>query len=231
MILTMITAIIAAGGKGTRMGADRNKVYLELCGMKIIARTVSAFEMNANIDEIVVVTGENDIPMFNDIAQKHGFKKIKTVTCGGATRVESVYNGLRQASGEIVLIHDGARALIKQHEIDDVIADCKKYGAAALGVKCKDTLKASDSMGFVAGTIDRESTYLIQTPQAFFRDEIIKAHETVNDNTATDDCALAERIGMKIKITEGSYDNIKLTTPSDIAVAERILKGICSNNQ
>lgn len=219
----MVTAIIAAGGSGTRMGAGINKVYLESDGIEIIARTVSVFEKSDIIDEIIVVTGINDIPLFNELINKYCFKKISAVVQGGGTRAESVYNGLIQASGEIVLIHDGARMLITVDEIERVFNDCKKFGAAALGVKCKDTLKISDN-GFICGTLDRETTYQIQTPQVFYKDTIIKAHQNAKDNTATDDCALAEQIGVKIKITEGSYENIKITTPSDLAIAHEILK-------
>lgn len=220
----MVTAVIAAGGKGTRMGAGMNKVYMKLAGIEIIARTVSVFENSSSIDEIIVVTGENDIDAFREIERRCDFRKVAAVICGGAARSESVYNGLLKASGDIVLIHDGARALITEEEIDAVLADCRKYGAAALGVKCKDTLKIADSGGFIAATADRERTYQIQTPQAFFKDVIISAHRAAEDNTSTDDCALAERMGVRIKITEGSYDNIKLTTPSDIAIGEEILK-------
>lgn len=219
----MVTAIIAAGGSGTRMGAGINKVYLECDGIPIIARTVSVFEKSDIIDEIIVVTGINDISLFKELSLKYGFRKISAVIQGGSTRAESVYNGLTHANGEIVLIHDGARMLITTEEIEQVFDDCKKFGAAALGVKCKDTLKINNG-GFIAGTLDRETTYQIQTPQAFYKDTIIKAHQNAKDNTATDDCALAEKIGVKIKITEGSYENIKITTPSDLAIAHEILK-------
>lgn len=219
----MITAIIAAGGKGTRMGAGINKVYLDLCGMEIIARTVLAFERCDNIDEIVVVTGENDIDTFKRLMKKYGFRKISSVVCGGKTRVDSVYNGLACANGDIVLIHDGARALITQKEIDDVIADCKKYGAAALGIKCCDTLKFSEN-GFISGTANRDTVYRIQTPQAFYKKDILLAHKTAPDKNVTDDCALAEQLGIKIKITEGSDENIKLTSPSDMIAAVNILR-------
>ena len=219
----MVTAIIAAGGSGTRMGAGINKVYLECDGTPIIARTISVFEKSDIIDEIIVVTGINDIEMLKELVKKYNFKKVSAVTEGGSTRAESVYNGLMHANGEIVLIHDGARMLITVDEIEKVFNDCKEFGAAALGVKCKDTLKINDS-GFIAGTLDRETTYQIQTPQVFYKDTIIKAHQNAKDNTATDDCALAEQMGVKIKITDGSYDNIKITTPSDLAIAHEILK-------
>lgn len=219
----MITAVIAAGGKGTRMGADINKVYLYLGGMQVIARTVSAFEKCDNIDEIIVVTGKNDIENFNKIIREYDFRKVAAVVCGGETRVDSVYNGLSHANGDMVLIHDGARALITEKEINDVIEDCKKYGAAALGVKCCDTLKYSEN-GFISGTANRDTVYRIQTPQAFYKKDIMLAHETAPDKNVTDDCALAEQLGIKIKITEGSGENIKLTSPPDMITATNILR-------
>lgn len=220
----MVTAIIAAGGKGTRMGADINKIFLPLGAMEIISRTISAFENCPRIDETVVVTAENDLPILRRVLKKYGFKKLAAIVAGGSTRAESVRNGLNAASGDIVLIHDGARPLITEDEILRVIDDCEKYGAAALGVKCKDTLKKSDADGFIETTLDRETTYQIQTPQAFYRKDILRAHSLPGSESATDDCALAERAGIKIKITEGSYENIKLTTPSDIIIGEEILR-------
>lgn len=219
-----ITALIVAGGKGKRMGAGVNKVFLKLAEKEIIARTVEAFERNVQIDEIVVVTGESDIETAKNILKP--FNKVKSVVEGGAERQQSVYNGLKCVCGDIVLIHDGARALISQKEIDSVIEDCKKYGAAAVGVACKDTLKSANKEGFVDGTVDRSSTYMIQTPQAFKTDIISELHEMARkDNlSVTDDCAIAEHYGVKVRITEGSYDNIKLTTPSDMAAGEIILR-------
>lgn len=218
-----ITAVIVAGGKGKRMGAGMNKVFLKLCGKEVIAHTVEAFEKNPRIDEIVVVTGAEDIQTASDILK--GFHKLSAIAEGGAERQQSVYKGLAAASGDIVLIHDGARALIGQEEIDRVIDDCISYGAAALGVPCKDTLKAADGSGFIAGTIDREKTYLIQTPQAFKSSVIKELHEKAEKDglQVTDDCAIAEHYGVRVKITEGSYDNLKLTTPEDMAVGEIIL--------
>lgn len=219
-----VTALIVAGGKGKRMGAGINKVFLKLAEKEVIARTVEAFEQNTQIDEIVIVTGKSDMEAAENILKP--FKKVKNIAEGGAERQQSVYNGLKFVCGDIVLIHDGARALISQEEIDNVISDCKKYGAAAVGVSCKDTLKSSDNEGFISGTVDRSSTYMIQTPQAFKKDIISELHEKAKNDalSVTDDCAIAEHYGVKVKITEGSYDNIKLTTPSDMAAGEIILR-------
>ena len=215
------SAVVVAAGSSTRMGED--KLQITVGGKSVLLRSLEALDSSPDIDEIIVVTGINDISLFKELSLKYGFRKISAVIQGGSTRAESVYNGLTHANGDIVLIHDGARMLITTEEIEQVFDDCKKFGAAALGVKCKDTLKINNG-GFIAGTLDRETTYQIQTPQAFYKDTIIKAHQNAKDNTATDDCALVEKIGVKIKITEGSYENIKITTPSDLAIAHEILK-------
>ena len=221
-----ITALIVAGGKGTRMGADRNKVFLTIAGREVIHFTISAFEWNKNIDEIVIVTGADDIDACAEIVKNSGFKKVACITEGGFERQQSVYSGLKKATGDIVLIHDGARALVTDKEIDAAVEDCIHFGAAAVGVKCKDTLKTSDPKGYITGTVDRESTYLIQTPQAFYTADILAMHERAAQEgfKATDDCMIAEHYGKRIKITEGSYDNIKLTTPVDMIIAEEILR-------
>lgn len=222
----MVTAVIVAGGKGRRMGLDINKVYYELAGKEILAHTLAAFEGCADIDEIVVVTGETDMECCRNIVKRDRIHKVRVITVGGAERSDSVYNGLRFAQGDIVAIHDGARCLITPYEISDVIADAKKYGAAALGVTVKDTLKSIDENGMITGTIDRERTVQIQTPQVFERDEVMVLHEEARKDglKVTDDCSIFEYYGKKIKVTKGSYENIKITTPEDISAGEKILK-------
>lgn len=219
-----VTAIIAAGGRGTRMGAAKNKVFLELAGKEVIARTIEVFENNSLISDIVIVTGKDDIEECNRLIKKYGYKKIITVTEGGSTRRRSVYNGLKHAKQELIAVHDAARALVTDEIISEAIKAAEKYGAAAPGVLCKDTLKKADSSGFIENTLDRSLVYQIQTPQVFKREVIISAHEAAEEFEATDDCALAERMGVKIKITAGSYENIKLTTPEDMIIGENILK-------
>lgn len=221
-----VTAVIAAGGKGTRMGADKNKVFLELCGKEIILHTIEAFEKNTNIDEIIVVTGSDDIETVKELKSKHNILKLKTIVEGGKTRQESVYNGLKAASGDVILVHDGARALVSDNEINEVIKNVKIHNAAAVGVMCKDTLKEITVDGFIKGTVDRSKTYQIQTPQGFMMDIILNAHiEAIkNGMDKTDDCALVEETGIRIKVCDGSYENIKITTPEDILIAEKILE-------
>lgn len=215
-----ITAIIVAAGNGTRMGGVINKVFLPLGRETVIEHTLNTFRSSGMIDDIILVTRECDIELCKN------FNDIKVIV-GGKTRQESVYNGLNEAKdSDIVVIHDGARALITKEIIENAIEDAKKYGASAVGVPCKDTLKSVDENGFIKATLDRETTYQIQTPQIFKREEIIKAHEmAVCDGfSGTDDCSLYEKYIGKIKVTRGSYDNIKLTTPEDMFVAKNILK-------
>lgn len=222
-----ITAIIVAGGKGKRMGAGENKVFLKLLGREMLYYTVLAFENNSKTDNIVIVTSKDDMDRCRMLVDKYGFNKVTCITEGGAERQNSVMNGLEATDGDIVLIHDGARALITDKEINDAIDACISFGASAVGVRCKDTLKRVDDNGVIVETLDRESTYAVQTPQVFYKDKIFDMHKkALNEGfTATDDCMIAERYGIQIKLAEGSYDNIKLTTPEDIAVAEQILKG------
>ena len=202
------------------MGGVKNKVFLELGEKTVIEHTLSTFFSCEVIDEIILVTRECDIELCKN------FKNIKVIA-GGKTRQESVYRGLCEAKdSDIVAIHDGARALILKETIESSIADAKKYNAAAVGVSSKDTLKLVDDNGFIEKTIDREKVYQIQTPQVFKTGEIISAHEkAIKENfIATDDCMLYEKYIGKVKITDGSYDNIKLTTPEDMQIAENILK-------
>lgn len=222
----MVSVIIAAGGKGRRMGADKNKVFLDLNGKEILAHTISAFEKNENTDEIIIVTADEDIKTVENIICREGFKKITAVTEGGKERQDSVYNGLICAKGEYVVIHDGARCLITDENITAVINDAKKYGAASLGVKVKDTLKTVDENGMIISTVDREKTVHIQTPQVFLREEIMDLHKKIKENgiAVTDDCSVFEHFGKKVYVTEGSYDNIKLTTPEDIITGCEILR-------
>ena len=221
-----VTAVIVAGGRGRRMGADINKVFLPLDGKEILAHTLLAFEICPDIDDIVVVTGGADTDRVMAIAEREHITKLSAIVPGGRKRSDSVYNGLYAARGDVAAIHDGARCLITPESISAVVKDAIKYGAAALGVTVKDTLKSIDDEYNICGTIDREKTVLIQTPQVFKKDEIKALHEQIKADgyAVTDDCSVFERYGRSVHITLGSYDNIKLTTPEDIAIGEEILK-------
>lgn len=221
-----VTAVIVAAGLGSRMGAEKNKVLLPLANCLVIEHTLRVFSSCGLIDGIVLVTRECDIAECGDLI-KNMDKPVKIIK-GGDTRQQSVFLGLSNTAGaDFAVIHDGARALITEDLIEKTLENAVKYGASAAGVICKDTLKSADSDGFITATLDRESTYLIQTPQIFAYNEILSAHRLAEKDhfTATDDCALYEKYIGKVKITQGSYENIKLTTPEDMLIAERILKG------
>lgn len=219
------SAVIVAAGSGRRMGAGINKVYMPLGGKCVLWHTLKAFADSNAVDEIVIVTdSENMIRAAEIAAELDIFFKVVE---GGAERQDSVLSGILAADGDMVAVHDGARAMITPELIKKVINDAEKYGASALGVVPKDTIKTADSDGFITATVERSGAYLIQTPQVFDRELLINAHEEAKEDgfSATDDCAVMERMGIKIKVSEGSYENIKLTTPEDIFTAERILKG------
>ena len=216
----MVSGIIAAAGKGRRMGAQINKVLLELNGKALIEYTIEAFEKCVDIDEIILVISKEDEESFKEILKRHPNVKV---AFGGDTRKDSVLNGLEAACGDYAAIHDGARSLIEPALISKVIEDAKSFGAATLGVRAKDTIKIIGMDGIIKSTTDREYTYQTQTPQVFERKFIMSAHKK-NDYAATDDASLAELCGQAVKMTDGSYENIKITTPEDLILADGILK-------
>ena len=220
-----ITAVIAAAGSGTRMGGKKNKIFMPVLGKPVITYTMEALSQCDEIDDFVIVTRECDID--ECIKYTKDEKKPVKVIKGGKTRQESVYLGISEAKdADIVVIHDGARALVLPEIVKKTISDAIEFDAAATGVMSKDSLKKVDSDGFIEKTIDRQTTCLIQTPQIFKREAIIKAHElaVADEFFATDDCAIYERYIGRIKLSAGSYENIKLTTPDDMIIAENILK-------
>ena len=196
-----------------------NKVLIDLCGKPVIWYCLDRFE-RSKVEEIILVTSKSDLDAMCKIVRENRFSKVKEIIIGGTTRQESVYNGLRHATGEFVCVHDGARALLSSEDLENVLYDAEKYGAAALGSKTIDTLKLTDNDGFIIKTIDRESMVNIATPQVFKTNELIKAHEKFKNESVTDDCALMEKLGKKIKVTIATNTNIKLTTPTDLQIAK-----------
>ncbi len=222
-----ITAIITAAGKGTRMNSHINKQYMEIAGIPVLVRTLSVFQQCAEVDDIIIVVNEEDINFCrHTIVEGYNFTKVKSLVSGGAERQNSVYKGLCAASKDcgIVLIHDGARPFVTGKNIIDCIDGAIKYGACGVGVRLKDTVKISDPNGFVAATPDRSTLWSIQTPQAFAYETIMDAHNKAIENSylGTDDMVLVEKLGIPVKIIEGSYQNIKITTPEDLVIGESI---------
>ncbi len=222
-----VSCIVAAGGSGSRMQAGMNKIFLECAGMPVLAHTLTALNQCELIDEIILVTKEADILGCHDIAEEFSIHKLKTITRGGSIRQESVYNALKEVSesADIVLIHDAARPNITDAVTMGVINGVLEYGAAATGVPCKNTLKVADENGMIVATPDRSRMYEIQTPQGFKKDMILHAHERAKEEgvIGTDDCYLVEYYGANVKITEGDYRNIKITTPEDLQIFELFL--------
>ena len=220
--------IVVAAGTGSRMKNDINKQFIKLNGKEIIAHTIDKFYNNENIDDIVVVIKEEEEEYFVDnVINKYGFDDIK-IAYGGNERQDSVYNGIKKLNNncDIILVHDGARPFVTGDIIENSIEEAKKYSAVVVGVKVKDTIKMVSEDGKIIDTPNRSYLWAVQTPQVFKYDIITKAYEDAyNENYyGTDDAMLVERIGYKVKMVEGSYDNIKITTPEDLKFGEQILK-------
>lgn len=218
------SAIVVAAGKGERMKSEVKKQFLPLMGRPVLAHTLEAIGKSEWIKEILLIVSEEDIVTAKDIVLSSDCDKVKSIIAGGKSRAESVSKGLSELSSdcEIVLIHDGVRPCIRTSLIDNCIENAIKYGASALGVKPKNTIKKVAKNGFIEATVDREELVEIQTPQCFQKEIIQKAYENF-DPSATDDCALVEKTGVKIHVTEGSYANLKLTTREDLLLLSALL--------
>lgn len=223
---SFVTAIIVAAGNSTRMGTITSKQFIPLLGKPAISYTFNAFEEAESIDEVVVVCRECDLQQIKDIAKEEGCKKVTSFVFGGATRSESVKAGIRAASEKTThfAIHDGARALILPSNIDKVVSVALKIKAAALGVPVTDTVKVVDEDGYIISTPIRSNLRGAQTPQVFEKELYLSALKVCEGEDFTDDCALVEKVGAKVKIVDGDYTNIKLTTLQDVPLAEGILK-------
>ena len=226
------TAIVLAAGQGKRMNSKVQKQFLLIKGKPVLYYSLSCFQNSREIEEIIVVTGKESINFCKqEIIEAYGFSKVKAVIPGGNQRYDSVYAGLCACEdSDYVFIHDGARPFLS----DDMIKRGKEavlvYGACVIGMPSKDTIKIADENGMVESTPSRNRVWNIQTPQIFSYTAIREAHERARQQNMadiTDDAMVIERFGnMKIKLVEGSYENIKITTPEDILVAEKILEKI-----
>lgn len=223
-----VSAIIVAAGGSVRMGIADSKQFIPLIGKPVIEYTLKAFEKCYLIKEIVVVCREQDIERIRAIADENGFAKVKSLVEGGASRAESVRNGINAASdkAKYFAIHDGARPLITVEEIERVVEAAFETGAATLGVPVKDTIKIVDGYNKIESTPLRSQLRAVHTPQVFERELYQFALENAGDNMInfTDDCSLIEHMGGEVEVVKGSEENIKLTTPIDVVIAESILK-------
>jgi len=227
--MIMNAAVIVAAGKGTRMNKGINKVYLNIKGKAILARTLDVFFACDSIGEVVLVIAEEDMELCEKkVLKEIEIKKPFKIVFGGNERQDSVYNGITSTdkNSDIIVIHDGARPFVTKDMIEKSIEEAKKYKAVVVAMPVKDTIKMIDEEGLITKTPDRKQLWLAQTPQVFEREIIVQAYEFCKANgiKATDDSMMVEQMGVRVKVIEGSYENIKITTPEDLAFAEYILE-------
>lgn len=221
-----VTAVIVAAGNSTRMGGV-NKQFLLIDGVPVLIRSLLAFAECDFINEIVISAREEDIPKMYSMIREYRVLKVKEIVKGGETRQQSVFNAIRVSSpfSEYFAIHDGARPLVSEKEIADTVRTAFETKAAATAVRLKDTVKIADENGMIISTPDRSKLWAVQTPQVFERRLYLSAIDAVKDSeNFTDDCKLIEEYGAQVRLVEGSYDNIKITTPGDITLAEAIIR-------
>lgn len=230
-------AIVLAAGSGSRMNSETPKQYMELRDKPLIYYSLQAFE-GSSIDEIILVVGENEVEYnCKNIVEKYNINKVREVVIGGSQRYFSVYNGLKAVKeADYVLIHDGARPFISHNLIEGVLQEVVKHKACVVGVPSKDTIKIVDYNNLVINTPNRDYAWIVQTPQAFSYSLVMKAYDVIikklkdsdeNDIklNVTDDAMVVEySTGHPIKLIEGSYSNVKITTPEDIVMANVLIK-------
>ncbi|MDC2867179.1 MULTISPECIES: 2-C-methyl-D-erythritol 4-phosphate cytidylyltransferase [unclassified Bacillus (in: firmicutes)] len=222
----MYTLIIPAAGQGKRMGAGKNKLFLQLDDVPIIIHTLRAFEKDDQCRQIILAINESERSYFEELLQNYYIQKDIQFVQGGNERQDSVYNALMYArEGEYVLVHDGARPFVTKKMIEDVLQMAKEKGASICAVPVKDTIKKV-MHDAVVETVERSQLRAVQTPQGFHVPILLEAHESAKqaDFLGTDDASLIERLSKEVGVVEGSYYNIKVTTPEDLVIAESFLR-------
>lgn len=222
----MYTVLLPAAGSGKRMGAGQNKLFLELRDAPILIHTLRVFEKDPHCKYIVLAVKVEEQAFIEQLLQKYQITKVAAITEGGAERQHSVYACLKASPEQgIVLVHDAARPFIKQQVIHQLVDVAMKSGAAVAAVRAKDTMKKVAN-GIIQETVDRESLWIIQTPQAFQYALLEKAERLADEASflGTDEAMLVERLGEQVHIVESTYDNVKMTTQEDLLFGEIILK-------
>ncbi|MBK8151228.1 MAG: 2-C-methyl-D-erythritol 4-phosphate cytidylyltransferase [Acidobacteria bacterium] len=221
----MNTAIIVAAGSGNRFGGETPKQFIEVAGKPLLIHTLARFEECAAIDAVVLVLSAERVSDFAGIAKQFALTKLKAIVAGGATRAESVRNGLRAVGDNcnVVAVHDGARPLVTADEISATVRAAEEFGAACLTAAVTDTIKEV-SDGGILRTVDRARLRRALTPQAFRLELLNRAYEHSDlGDAATDECYLVEKLGVAIRIVDGNARNIKVTTPDDLKFVEQFL--------
>lgn len=218
-----VGAIIVAAGQSSRMGG-MDKIFAPLCGKPLLAQVVQVFQDCPSVDEVVIVLGKGKLERGQRLIAEHGWSKVIAVCQGGPRRQDSVWEGIKRLSHcQWVVIHDGARPLISTNLIETGLDEAQGSGVAIAAVPVKDTIKLISENGFVQQTPNRHDLWAVQTPQVFRFDLLAKAHRQAAGEV-TDDAMLVEQLGYKVKVYTGSHQNIKVTTPEDLALAEFILR-------
>lgn len=227
--MAKVTALIPAAGIGKRMGKRIAKQFLPLGGKPLLAHALLAFQHAPEIDEIIPILSPEDMEHgLRDVIEAFHIAKVRTVVAGGRERQDSVSNGLAKLDGgtDVVIVHDGVRPFVSAEMIRNCVELASQGHCVSVGVPVKDTIKEVDSCGMVKRTLDRSLLWAIQTPQAFPCAILKSAHRESGSGKhfGTDDASLVERAGHPVRVIPGSYDNIKITTPEDLLLAEEILK-------
>ena len=213
-----VTAILLVAGNSTRYGKNRNKNFEMIHGKAVMTYSLEAFCKNRYIDNIIIGVKEEEMSTVKEILAKHPIHKKVDLVIGGNSRQETVYHCLQKTAEDIVIIHDGARPGIKSCYINQCIESMKDFKGATMGVRSKDTIKVTDQNNIVQYTTKRSNTWIIQTPQCFDKKVLEEMHKKYKTEEVTDDCMLIEKSHHKVKILEGDYTNIKITTYEDLDI-------------
>ncbi len=227
-LFRVVTAVFPAAGQGRRMNVGSNKVFLNLVGKPILVHTLQRFSRSKNIDHLVVVVAAEDVSFVRNLLKAVPGLKPYQVVAGGSERQYSIANGLAVVpeNSDVVLVHDAARPLIGVETIDRVVAGAREIGGAIAAVPEKNTVKVVGEDGIVKETPPRKKLWEVQTPQGFRKDILLEAYRKAAEDgfLGTDDSSLVERLGVPVKVVEGDYCNIKVTTPEDLLIAEAFLQ-------
>jgi 2-C-methyl-D-erythritol 4-phosphate cytidylyltransferase len=227
--VSKVTALIIAAGMGRRMGKAVAKQFLPLGDKPLLAHTLLVFQRSAEIDEIIPILSQEDIEnCLRNVIERYHISKVKTLVVGGKERQDSVANGLQKLEKDtsVVLVHDGVRPFVTTEMIKETVDLAKKGECVVVGVPIKDTIKEVDEAGIIRHTLERSRLWAIQTPQVFPLNILKRAYEESYKHKVygTDEATLVERAGGKVRVIMGSYENIKITTPEDLVLAEEILR-------
>ncbi len=219
-----VASVILVAGNSTRFGQNRNKNLEVVQEKEIFLYSVEQFAKNQFVDEILIAAKKSEMPMVQKIVDEMHLEKPVQLIEGGKERKDSVYHCIQKTDADIVIIHDGARPMVKQAYINQCLESMKEFKGATLGVRSKDTIKITDENNVIVSTTKRSNTWLIQTPQCFDRKILLSLHEKYQNFPVTDDCMLLEKDGYLVKVIEGDYTNIKITTYEDLEIVKKFME-------